>query len=179
MNRFCNACTFFRRTTLLDQYLTHQLSFAQYLAARKRRLQTRIQRDVEAGDTDRAISRLEGSMIYYAFDPELRRWLAILYLAAEQHVKAGQYFYLVDNLTAEEQAAVAIFEKSLRNCPLAISRKLTPLQYFSYHHLTVYARQRYRELLHQVEARLGRVPNFLVGFAHQLRKHGLGTDALI
>jgi len=128
------------------------------------------------GNTDRAIRRLEGSMIYHAFDPALRRWLATLYLAAGQDVKAGQYFYLVNKLPPEAQAAVVAFEKSLGNCPLAISRKLTPLYYFSYHHLTVYARQRYRELLHQIEARVGCVPKFLVGFAHQLRKYGVGTD---
>lgn len=166
---------FFRRPTLLDQYLRGQLSFAQYQAARKRKLQTKIQWDIDAGNTDRAIKRLEGSMRDYAFDPDLWRWLATLYLVAGQDAKAGKYFYLVDQLTAKEQAAVAVFEKSLGNCPLGISRKLTPLKFFRYDHLPVYARQRYQELLLRIEARFGCVPNFLIGLKHQLRKHGIGT----
>lgn len=168
---------FGRRQTLWDQCLRGKISREQYQALLRQRLLSRVERDISQGNTTRAINRLEGHRNMDVFNAGFiagqRRQLAALYLQTGQPVKAGKYLYLVDHLNLEEAAAVAAFEQSLGNCPVGISKKLSPKRHFSYHRLDAYARQRYANLIGQIEARFGVVPHFLTAFKFQLDKYGL------
>jgi hypothetical protein len=84
----------------------------------------RIKRDFDAGDFEKARDRLHGLVNAHPEDMELRGLLGDVYARLGDPVRAGQFWYLVENKTHEMLDACKQFERHCGNHPLTIAKRL-------------------------------------------------------
>ena len=82
----------------------------------------RVDAEIAAGDLGKARDRLEGLLVTYPADLEIRRRLGEIYLALQYPDRAGKYLYLEDDERAEVLRAKDAFERrNHRNAQLMLS----------------------------------------------------------
>ena len=84
----------------------------------------RIKRDFDAGDFEKARDRLHGLVNAHPEDLELRGLLGDVYARLGDPVRAGQFWYLVENKTHEMLDACKQFERDCGNHPLTIAKRI-------------------------------------------------------
>lgn len=84
----------------------------------------KVERDIERNDLGKARDRLHGLIQHNPDDLDLRNRLAAIYFRLRDPAMAGRYWYLEEKRTAEIQAAVAAFERSVGYNPFFILRAL-------------------------------------------------------
>jgi hypothetical protein len=84
----------------------------------------RIKRDFDAGDFEKARDRLHGLVNAHPEDLELRGLLGDVYARLGDPVRAGQFWYFIENKTHEMLDACKQFERHCGNHPPTIAKRL-------------------------------------------------------
>lgn len=145
-------------------------SFEKYEKYLRERLYKRIERDLTENKIEKAISRLEGFLERDTTNQEICNRAASLLLEINEPIRAGRYLYFKDIRNKDEDDAVTIFTKSLGNDPVLIARKMLSMSCRT-HNLSEYQKEKYRELIAEIEKNNLKIPNFLFGLSNYLKKN--------
>lgn len=134
------------------------------------RFQKRINKDLEKGDLEKAISRYEG-YFQHNFSNQIRHnEVAQLYIQKGDQVRAGKHLFLKENLLPVERECIELFEKSCGNNPTRILKKYIPKEGFRIKELNLYAKLRMKQLVKESALENGATPNFLKAYERHLVK---------
>ncbi|WP_375561045.1 DUF6584 family protein [Bernardetia sp. OM2101] len=136
----------------------------------KERLFWKVDNDLANDDLDKATSRLESSLQFNILDTTYRKKLGNLYLQKNNFIKAGKYFYLLENKSEVEQEAIKVFEKRFGNDAILICKNIITQCHFSFSRLSNHQKSIFRNLLLDIHLKFGITPNFLKGLERHLNK---------
>ncbi len=139
----------------------------------KERLFWKVNQDLENNDLNKAISRLESSLQFNILDAAYRKKLGNLYLQKNNLIKAGKYFYLLENNSETEVKAIEAFEKCFGNDPILICKNIVTKSHFAFSILSNFEKNVFRNLLLDIHSKFGVTPNFLKGLERHLKKQYL------
>ena len=135
-------------------------------------LVARVNRNIENGDFDKAFNRLLSFIGAYPNFFEAQFYLATLYQQSGNEVKAGKYFFFIEELNESQKECITAFEKSYGNDEIIILKKLLPKQHFKVKKLSHFQKRILYARIKRIELKHGFVPVFCKGIYAHLQKCG-------
>jgi hypothetical protein len=138
----------------------------------------RVEADLQKGDLQKAVRRLEGSLYGDPLNRERSNRLADVYFQSNNLAKAGRYWYFKPNKSEIELSAVQAFKKSLGNDPILILKKLVNQSFLRISLLNNFEVEQLEILLRELRNRQKILPGFLMPLERHLRrrKDGAGIN---